>query len=76
MKIDYKVVGNLIACIVTGLYLIKMFYIIVVYPFVVKSTTTLTETGVLLTFLAGYIFIVTLSSIIDKIKRLWSYTYH
>ena len=70
MKIDYKVVGNLIACIVTGLYLIKMFYIIVVYPFIVRETTTFTETGILLTFLAGYIFIVTLSSIIDKIKRL------
>lgn len=70
MKIDYKIIGNLIACIVTGLYLIKMFYIIVVYPFVVRQTTTFTETGILLTFLAGYIFIVTLSSIIDKIKRL------
>lgn len=70
MKIDYKIIGNLIACTVTGLYLIKMFYIIVVYPFVVRQTTTFTETGILLTFLSGYIFIVTLSSIINKIKRL------
>lgn len=69
-KIDYKVLGNLVRALVTGAFILKVLYILLIYPIITKEVTTLTTVGLLLTILAVMIFTLCTESVVNKIKRI------
>lgn len=69
-KIDYKVLGNLVGALVTGAFILKVLYILLIYPVITKEVTSLTTVGLLFTILAVMIFTLCTESVVNKIKRI------
>lgn len=69
-KIDYKVLGNLVGALVTGAYILKVLYMLLIYPVITKKVISLTTTGLLFTILAVMIFILCTDTVVSKIKRI------
>ena len=69
-KIDYKVLGNLVWALVTGAYILKVLYMLLIYPVITKEVTTLTTVGLLFTILVVMIFTLCTESVVNKIKRI------
>lgn len=69
-KLDYITIGNTIGFILSLAYILYVIWELLIYPFIIKRTTTLTLIGTLVLILTVYVNCECFNQIIKKIKKV------